>query len=65
MVSGEVLVWLSVCSEVQTVCIVCPADATASQNPIISCIVYIQTGFAFLVPAYPGYTGKEAIKRVQ
>jgi len=22
-----------------------PADATASQNPIISCIIYVQTGF--------------------
>ena len=29
-----------------------PADATASQNPIISCLVQIQTGFTFLVPAY-------------
>jgi len=26
-----------------------PADATASQNPTISCPIYIQTGFTFLV----------------
>ena len=31
-----------------------PADATASQNPIISCLIHIQTGITFLVPAYPG-----------
>ena len=41
-----------------------PADATASQNPIISCLVEIQTGFTFLVPAYPGCPGKEAVKWV-
>ena len=41
-----------------------PADATTSQNPIISCLILIQTGFTFLVPAYPGCPGKEAIKRV-
>jgi len=40
------------------------ADATASQNPIISCLIQIQTGFAFLVPAYPGCPEKEAIKWV-
>jgi len=41
-----------------------PADATVSQNPIISCHIFIQTGFTFLVPAYPGCPGKEAVKRV-
>ena len=35
-----------------------------SQNPIISCLIYIQADFTFLVPAYPGCPGKEAIKRV-
>jgi len=35
----------------------CPADATASQNLIISCLLQIQTGFTFLVPAYPGCSG--------
>ena len=35
-----------------------------SPNPIISCLIYIQTGFTFLVAAYPGCPGKEAVKRV-
>ena len=46
--------WCSyVWSEVQTV--YGPADATASQNPKKTC-------FTFLVPAYPGCPGKEAVK---
>jgi len=32
-------------------------------NPSISCLIYIQTGFTFLVPAYRG-PGKEAVKWV-
>ena len=32
-----------------------------SQNPIVSCLVYFQIGFTFLVLSCPG---KEAIKRV-
>jgi len=32
-----------------------------SQNPIISCLIYIQTDFAFLVPAYPGCPGKRPL----
>ena len=52
--SDEVLVWLSVWSEVHIVCILFgPADTTISQNPIISCLIYMQTSFTFLVPAYP------------
>jgi len=39
-----------------------PADATAT--PTISCFIKIQTGSTFLVPAYPGCPGKEAVKRV-
>ena len=35
-----------------------------SQNPIISCLIKIKTGFTFLVPAYPGCPGKEAVKHV-
>jgi len=31
---------------------------------IVSCFIKIQTGITFLVPAYPGCPGKEAIKRV-
>ena len=41
-----------------------PADATASQNPIISCLIHVLTGYTFLVLAYPGCSGKEAIKQV-
>jgi len=40
------------------------ADATASQNLIISCLIEIQAGFTFPVLAYPGCPGNEAIKRV-
>jgi len=32
--------------------------------PIISCFFKIQNGSTFLVPAYPGCHGKEAIKWV-
>jgi len=52
--SGGVLAWLSVWSEVQT-CI-WPADAT------VSCSSKIQIGFTFLIPAYTGCPGKEAVK---
>ena len=38
-----------------------PVDATASRNPIISCLIWIQTGFTFLVPAYLGCPGKKPI----
>jgi len=40
------------------------ADATASQKPIISCLIEIQTGFTILIPAYPGCSGKKAEKQV-
>ena len=53
--------WLSVWSRLLAFG---PADATASQNPIVSCLVQIQTGFTFQVPAYPGCPGKEAVERV-
>ena len=36
------------------------ADATASENPIISCLNKIQTGFTLLVLAYLDCPGKEA-----
>jgi len=38
-----------------------PADATASQNPIISCLIHIQTGITVLVPAYPGCPEKSPL----
>jgi len=41
-----------------------PADATATCHPIVSCFVKIQIGFTFLIPAYPGCPGKEAVKGV-
>jgi len=33
-------------------------------HPIISCSSKIQIGFTFLVPAYPGCPGKEAVKQM-
>ena len=54
--SGGVLAWLSVWSEVQT-CI-WPLLLT------VSCFSKIQIGFTFLVPAHPGSPGKRAVKRV-
>ena len=32
--------------------------------PHISCFIKIQIGLTFLVPAYPGCPGKQAVKRV-
>ena len=32
------------------------------QPLIVSCSSKIQIGFTFLVPAYPGFPGKEAVK---
>jgi len=54
--SGRVLAWLSVWSEVQT-CI-WPLPITESYYS------KIQIGFAFLVLAHPGSPGKRAVKRV-
>ena len=57
--SGELLAWLSVCSEVQ--------NHMAQLMPLpltVSCFSKIQTGFTFLVPAHPGSPGKRAVKRV-
>ena len=53
------LVWLSVWSEVCRLFAHGPADITAIPKPIISCLTEIQTGFTFLVPAYPGCPGKK------
>jgi len=49
--SDEVLVWFSVWSKVQMI-----STATA-----ISCFIKIQNDFTFLILAYPGCPGKEAI----
>ena len=55
--SGGVLVWLSVWSEVHMAELM-PLPLT------VSCFSEIQAGFTFLVPAYPGSSGRRAIKRV-
>jgi len=51
--SGEVLAWLSVWSEVQ---VLMPLPLT------VSCCSKIQICFTFLVPAHPGSPGKRAVK---
>jgi len=55
--SGGLLAWLSVWSEVHTAQLM-PLPLT------VSCFSKIQTGFTFLVPAHPGSPGKWAVKRV-
>jgi len=58
--SGGVMVWLSVWSEVQT-------SHMAQLMPLpltVSCSSKIQIGFAFLVPAHLGSPGKRTVKRV-
>jgi len=57
--SGEVLAWLSVWSEVQT-CMskLMPLPLT------VSCFSKIQIGFTFLVLAHLGSPGKRAVKWV-
>ena len=56
--SGGVLAWLSVWSEVQT-CIM----AELMPLPLtVSCFSKIQIGFSFLVPAHPGSLGQRAVK---
>jgi len=57
--SGGVLAWLSVWSEVQThMAQLMPLPLT------VSCSSKIQTGFTFLVRAHPGSPGQGAVKRV-
>ena len=58
--SGGVLAWLSVWSEMQ-ICIM----AQRMPRPLtVSCFSKIQIGFFFLVPAHPGSPGQRAVKRV-
>jgi len=59
--SGEVLAWLSVWSEVQMICI---WSSWCHCHPIISCSSKIQNCLTFLVPAYRAHPGKQAVKRV-
>jgi len=58
--SGWMLAWLSVWSEVQT-CI-CPSWCHCHSLSLSS--VKSRFGFTFLVPAHPGSPGQRAIKRV-
>jgi len=57
--TDELLAWLSVCSDVQMNCI---WSGWCHCHHIISCFIKIQIGLTFLVPAYPGCHGKEAVK---
>jgi len=52
--SGKVLAWLSVWSEVQMICI---WSSWCQCHPIILYFIKIQIGLTFLVPAYPSYPG--------
>jgi len=61
ILSGEVLAWLSVSSEVQMICI---WSSGCHCHPIISCSSKIQTSSTFLVLAYSGCPGEEAVKLV-
>jgi len=54
--SGGVLAWLSVWSEVQT-CIMAQLMALPLT---VSCFCKIQIGFTFLVSAHPGSPGKKS-----
>jgi len=58
--SDQVLAWLSLWSEMQMMCI---WSSWCHCHPIISCCMKIQIGLTFLMPAYPGCSGKEAVKR--
>ena len=61
LLNDEVLAWLSVWDEVQMICI---WSGWCHWHPIISCLVKIQIGLTLLVLAYPGCSGKQAIKRM-
>jgi len=58
--SGGVLAWLSVWSEVQT----CIMAQLMPLPPTVSCFIKIQIGFTFLVLAHLGSPGQRAVKRV-
>jgi len=59
--SDDMLVWLSVWSELQIFFAYGPAEATAIAKPH-HLLPHCQTGFTFLVPDYPGCPEKEAVK---
>jgi len=51
---------LSFWSEVQVICV---WSCWCHCHLIISCFIKIQIGWTFLVPAYPGWSGKDAVCR--
>jgi len=57
--SGEVLAWLSVWSEVQMICVW--SRCAASASPSFHATLKFRLGFTFLVPAYSDCPGNEAI----
>jgi len=59
--SDEVLVLLSVWTEVQMICI---WSSWCCCHPVISCFIKIQNDLAFLVPACQGCPRTEVVKRV-
>jgi len=57
--SDEVLAWLFVWSEVLQ--IICLWSSRCHWHSNISCLIKTENGLVFLVPAYPGCPGKEAV----
>jgi len=55
--NDEVLAWLSVWNKVKTICI---WSSWCHCDPIVACFIKIRIGLTFLVPAYPGCSGKQA-----
>jgi len=58
--SDKVLAWLSVWIEMQMICI---WSSWCHCHPVINCFIKIRICLTFLVLAYPGFPGKEAIKQ--
>jgi len=52
---------LSLWNKVQMICI---WSSWCHCHLIISCLIKIQIYFTFLVPAYPDFSGKQAVKQV-
>jgi len=59
-----VLTWLSVCSKVHMICYLYMVQLMPLSPYRLFCLIKIQIDLIFLVPAYPCYPGKEAVKWV-
>jgi len=59
--SDEMLAWLSVWSEVEMICIL---SGRCHCHHVVFDFIKIQNDYAFLVLAYPGCPGKEAVKQM-